>query len=183
MGEYLYQFARTDINKLQTRWFKTSEIHCLRVQEARTLKSRCGQSCIPSAGSREGSFLAPSSFRWLQASLGLWLNHSGLCLCLHTAFWHLNHCWCVCVCTCACAQLGLTRCDPTDCSPSGSSVHGIFQACILEWVAISSPRGSPLPRDQTCIPFLSYISDRLCTAEPPGTLPFALFLLFPCKDT
>ena len=151
--------------------------------EGQNPKSRCGQSCIPSAGSREGSFLAPSSFRWLQASLGLWLNHSGLCLCLHTAFWHLNHCWCVCVCTCACAQLGLTRCDPTDCSPSGSSVHGIFQACILEWVAISSPRGSPLPRDQTCIPFLSYISDRLCTTEPPGTLPFALFLLFPCKDT
>lgn len=58
MGEYLYQFARTDINKLQTRWFKTSEIHCLRVQEARTLKSRCGQSHLLFEGSRILSFLA-----------------------------------------------------------------------------------------------------------------------------
>ena len=40
-------------------------------------------------------------------------------------------------------------CDPMDCSPPGSSVHGIFQARILEWVAISSSRGSSCPRDQT----------------------------------
>ena len=33
-------------------------------------------------------------------------------------------------------------CDPMDCSPPGSSVHGIFQAGILEWVAISFTRGS-----------------------------------------
>ena len=36
--------------------------------------------------------------------------------------------------------------DPMDCSPSGSSVHGIFQARILEWLAISFPRGSSWPR-------------------------------------
>ena len=36
----------------------------------------------------------------------------------------------------------LTLCDPTDCSPPGSSVHGILQARILEWVAISFSRGS-----------------------------------------
>ena len=35
-------------------------------------------------------------------------------------------------------QLSLTLCDPVDCSPPGSSVHGILQARILEWVAISS---------------------------------------------
>ena len=40
-------------------------------------------------------------------------------------------------------------CDPMDCSPPGSSVHGIFQARILEWVAISFSRGSSWPRDQT----------------------------------
>ena len=39
-----------------------------------------------------------------------------------------------------------TLCDPVDCSPPGSSVHGILQAGILEWVAISSSRR---PRDQT----------------------------------
>ena len=38
-------------------------------------------------------------------------------------------------------------CDPTDCSLPGSSVHGIFQARILEWVAISFSRGSSPPRD------------------------------------
>ena len=40
-------------------------------------------------------------------------------------------------------------CDPTDCSLPGSSFHGIFQARILEWVAIPFSRGSSRPRDQT----------------------------------
>ena len=39
--------------------------------------------------------------------------------------------------------------DPTDCSPPGSSVHGILRARILEWVAISFSRGSSQPRNQT----------------------------------
>ena len=43
----------------------------------------------------------------------------------------------------------LTLCDPMDCSSPGSSVHGTLQARILEWVAISSFRGSSQPRDQT----------------------------------
>ena len=42
-----------------------------------------------------------------------------------------------------------TVCDPLDCSPRGSSVHGIFHERILEWVAISSSRGSSRPRDRT----------------------------------
>ena len=40
-----------------------------------------------------------------------------------------------------------TVCNPKDCSPPGSSVHGIFQARILEWVAISYSRGSSWPRN------------------------------------
>ena len=40
------------------------------------------------------------------------------------------------------AQLCLTLCDPMDCSLPGSSVHGILQARILEWVAMPSSRGS-----------------------------------------
>ena len=47
------------------------------------------------------------------------------------------------------AQSCLTLCDPRDCSPPGSSVHEIFQARILEWVAIFFSRGSSQPRDQT----------------------------------
>ena len=44
-------------------------------------------------------------------------------------------------------QLCPTLCDPLDCSPSVSSVHGILQAKILEWVAIPFSRGSSRPRD------------------------------------
>ena len=42
-----------------------------------------------------------------------------------------------------------TLCNAMDCSPLGSSVHGILQARILEWVAVSFSRGSSQPRDQT----------------------------------
>ena len=45
-----------------------------------------------------------------------------------------------------------TLCDPMDCSPPGSSVYGIFQARVLEWVAISFSRGSSQPRDRTQVP-------------------------------
>ena len=45
------------------------------------------------------------------------------------------------------AELCLTLCYSTVCSLPGSSVHGIFQARILEWVAISFSRGSSRPRD------------------------------------
>ena len=48
---------------------------------------------------------------------------------------------------CLVAKLCLTLCDPMDRSPPGSSVHGISQARILEWVAISFSRGSSRPRD------------------------------------
>ena len=46
-------------------------------------------------------------------------------------------------------QSCLTFCDPMDCSPPDSSVHGILQAKILEWAAISFSRGSSQPRDRT----------------------------------
>ena len=52
--------------------------------------------------------------------------------------------------TCVSVQLRLTLCNPMDSSPPGSSVYGIPQARILEWVAISFLRGSFQPRDQTC---------------------------------
>ena len=50
-----------------------------------------------------------------------------------------------------------TLCDPMDCSLPRSSIHGIFQARVLEWVAISFSRGSSWPRDQTQV---SHIVDR-----------------------
>ena len=48
-------------------------------------------------------------------------------------------------------QSCLTLCNPMDCVPSGSSVHGILQAWILEWVVIPLSRGSSWPRDQTWV--------------------------------
>ena len=49
------------------------------------------------------------------------------------------------------AQLCLTLCLLIGWNPSDSSVHGISQARILEWVAISFSRGSSPPRDQSCV--------------------------------
>ena len=49
------------------------------------------------------------------------------------------------------AQSCLTLCYFMDCSLLGSSVHGIFQARVLEWVAISFSRGSSQPRDLTWV--------------------------------
>ena len=48
-------------------------------------------------------------------------------------------------------QLCPTLCDSVDCSPPGSSVHGILQARILEWVTISFSRGSSRPRDRSWV--------------------------------
>ena len=49
----------------------------------------------------------------------------------------------------------LTLCNPMDCSPPGSSVHGILQARILQWVAISFSRGASRPRDRNCVSYVS----------------------------
>ena len=59
----------------------------------------------------------------------------------------------------------LTLCDPMNCSPPGSSVHGIFQARILEWVAMPSSRGSSQPRDRT------HVSCIFCIGSLPPVSP------------
>ena len=53
------------------------------------------------------------------------------------------------------AKSCLTLHDLMDCSLTGSSVYGILQARILEWVVVSFSRGSPQPRDQTRISFIA----------------------------
>ena len=58
---------------------------------------------------------------------------------------------------CEVAQSCPTLCHPMDCSPPGSSVHRISQARILDWVAISSSRGSSQPRDWTQVPYVSCV--------------------------
>ena len=62
------------------------------------------------------------------------------------------------------AQSCLTLCDPMDCNPTGSSVHGILRARILKWVAIPFSRGSSQSRDQTRV---SCLAGRFFTTWPP----------------
>ena len=59
---------------------------------------------------------------------------------------------------CVCAQSCLTLCNPLDCSPLSSSVHGILQARLLKWGAIAFSRGSSQLRDQS---HNSYISRQI----------------------
>ena len=57
----------------------------------------------------------------------------------------------VCECACVAGRFSVWLCDHMDCGPPVSSVHGILQARILEWVAVPSFRGSSQSRNQTCI--------------------------------
>ena len=61
------------------------------------------------------------------------------------------------------AQSCSTLCNPMDYSLPGSSVHGILQARILEWVAMTSSRGALQPRDQTQVSCVSCIAGRFFT--------------------
>ena len=63
----------------------------------------------------------------------------------------------------ACMLNHFTLCDPVDCSLPGSSVHGILQARILEWVVMPSSRGSSQPRDQTHISYITRLAGRFFT--------------------
>ena len=81
------------------------------------------------------------------------------------------------------AQSCLTLCDPMDCSLSGSSVHGIFQARLLEWIAISFSRGSSRPRNRTPV---SRIAGRCLTVwatrealmtQGRGSAPYLVLVL------
>ena len=62
------------------------------------------------------------------------------------------------------SQLYLTLGDPTDCSAPGSSIHGILQARILEWVAMPSPPGLPDPEIETESPAL--LAESLSSGPP-----------------
>ena len=68
--------------------------------------------------------------------------------------------WC-----CFVAKSGPILCEPTDCSPPSSSVHGITQARVLEQAAMSFSRGSSQPRDQTHV---SCLADGFFTTKPFG---------------
>ena len=104
-----------------------------------------------------GNFLDQGSNPWLlhwQAD-SLLLSHLGspVLIVIRLLLWDGYH-------TCMCAKLLQscpTLCDPMDCSLPGSFVHGILQAGVLEWVAVSSSRGSSRPRDWTHVSYVSCI--------------------------
>ena len=95
--------------------------------------------------------------------------------------------------TCVHAQSCPTLCNPMCCNLPGSSIHGIIPGRILEWVAISSSRGSSQPRDWTHVSCVSGIGRRVLyhwatgesyiwqIAYPHWGLPWALSLN--CKPT
>ena len=83
------------------------------------------------------------------------------CLCCFTVAEGISAIfWAVSISRSEVAQSCTTLCDPIDCSLPGSSIPGIFQARILEWVAISFSRGSSWPRDRTQV---SHIAVRCFT--------------------
>ena len=69
------------------------------------------------------------------------------------------------------AQSCPTLCNPMDYSPPGSSVHGILQARILEWVAIPFSRGSSPPRDRTQCLMFSTLAGRFFTTGATWEAP------------
>ena len=71
----------------------------------------------------------------------------------------------MCAWACSVTKLCLTLFNPMDCSPPGSSAHGISKARILEWVAISFSRGSS---DQGIIPESPALAGRFFITEPLG---------------
>ena len=70
---------------------------------------------------------------------------------------YLHQEWCGGVCVLSHVRF----CSPMDCSPPGSSIHGIFQVRILEWIAISYSRGSAWPRDRTHVAWVSCTSRQI----------------------
>ena len=86
---------------------------------------------------------------------------------------YLPHCYC-----CLVAKSCLILCDPMDGSPPGS-VHGISQAKILEWIAISFCRGSSWPGDQTTSPALA---GGCFTTEPPRKPTYCISSVQPVQS-
>ena len=88
--------------------------------------------------------------------------------------WHVSH---VYTCTGAKSlQSCPTLCNPIDCSLPGSSVHGTFQARVLEWVVIPSPRRSSQPRGRTRVSHISCIQVGSLPLVPPGKPLISVYL-------
>ena len=102
-------------------------------------------------------------FLWLHQVLVAWHRPLSSCCCRLSSCglwpWLPHNTWDLIPRACMSAKLlqsSLTICNPMDCSPPGSSVHGILQARILEKVAMPSSRAFSRPRDWTRASYVSY---------------------------
>ena len=144
------------------------------------------QFCVERPEAVTGSISSPCARRWatschlsgLEAKQNSEVSYSEtrsllrtLCGGLAAVCAHARACACVCararvrVCVCSVVQLCPTLCNSMNFRPPGSSVHGILQARILEWVAMPSSRASSPPRDCTASPALA---GGFFTAGPSG---------------
>ena len=116
-------------------------------------------------------YLLAICISWGKGLLGSLLIFKLNCLffscCVVSSFYILSCCCCLVTKSC------LTLCNFMECNPSGSFVHRIFQARMLEWVFISFSRGSYWPRDQIHI---SWLASGFFVTEPTGK-PVINFLL------
>ena len=80
---------------------------------------------------------------------------------------------------CEVAQLCMTLCDPTDCSLPGTSINGIFQATVLEWVATSFFWGSSQSRGQTQVSCIAGRQMLYCLSHQGSQCP----RIYICKYT
>ena len=92
---------------------------------------------------------------------GRWLGLEGILWWVQLHICHIVCCWCVVTKSC------LTLCNPMDCSPPGSSVHGISQAWILEWVAIPFSRDLPNSGIKPTSPASPALAGGFFTTAPP----------------
>ena len=133
--------------------------------DARSTPSCNGQNCLYTmVTSPSMSKLPPSETRWcIYDYIGAGARSEFQTVSPKYLYWYFIE---VLILSCMVVYLQQscpTLCDPMDCSPSGSSVHGISQARILEWVAIPFCRESSWPRNWT-LHFLHWQVDSL----PPG---------------
>ena len=156
--------------------FKVSQFSCFSLQVRKPKPTRLNDLTWPWSPSLAKLGLGPR-FSDLQGSLchPLLIRSSEFTEIIALSFSLLPlYIVCVCACTHLVAQWCPTLCDLMDWSLPGSSVHGILQARVLEWVTVpSSRRSSPL-RDRTQVSYVSCIQVDSLPSEPFGKPPFIL---------
>ena len=146
---------------MMLRWSRWFLAHCLQAikHHVRNRLQNCLWSWLwkPVLGIMETGAFCDIQVPWCPPSLDPWRD--GL---TETATTYKEDCCCFFT-----HKVMSDSCGPMDCSPPGSSVHGIFRARILEWVAISFSRGISQPRDQIWVSFGRQSLHHCVTWEAP----------------